>query len=415
MPEDFRKFAEKIGVYVAPGGKADIGTQIIEAQRKLTPTKVIPYRGSTHFVGRESELSLLHKKLQQGDYVAVAGMGGVGKTELATQYARRNEDKYGGIAWFNARETNLIGEVLQFFRLQFEYEIPQELGGRQLSLKEQVSWCWSKYPDSSLPILVVFDDITDLANFREVFPTNDRFRVLITTRLRNLDPSFIQEISLNILSSKTALELLQKLLGKKDRRISNELEAAAAICKFLEYLPLGIELVGAYLKEDLDLSLNDIFERLEEQKLAHEALQKRESLSSSQLGVKAAFTLTWLQLDPLTQQLGKLLSLFSPQSILWDLVVWVATKGGEKREDEENPEKQQQDINIRKLTWTDKELNEAKKQLYKRNLLQALEDKQGYYKIHSLVRWFLQEYLAEENEIKSVLSNSFATAMITCN
>lgn len=67
-------------------------------------------------------------------------MGGVGKTELATQYARRYQQDYGGIAWFNDRETNLAAEVLEFFRLQFGLEIPQELGGRLLSLQEQVAW-----------------------------------------------------------------------------------------------------------------------------------------------------------------------------------------------------------------------------------------------------------------------------------
>ncbi|MHC5718378.1 MAG: tetratricopeptide repeat protein, partial [Nostoc sp.] len=169
MPEDFGKFAEKIGVYVAPGGQASIGTQIINGQKQLTPTKSIP-RGSVHFVGRETELTMLHEDLQRRDYVAIAGMGGVGKTELATQYARRYQEDYGGIVWFNDRETNLAAEVLELFRLQFGFEIPQELGGRLLSLKEQVAWCWSRYPNSTLPILIVFDDVTDLANLREVVP-----------------------------------------------------------------------------------------------------------------------------------------------------------------------------------------------------------------------------------------------------
>ena len=67
MSEGDRKFADKIGVYIAPGGKASIGTQIIEGQKQLTPTKYIPYRGSVHFVGRKRELSLLHGDLQRGD------------------------------------------------------------------------------------------------------------------------------------------------------------------------------------------------------------------------------------------------------------------------------------------------------------------------------------------------------------
>ncbi|MEH2061352.1 MAG: tetratricopeptide repeat protein, partial [Nostoc sp.] len=407
MPEDSGKFADKVGVYAALGSQVNIGTQIIEGQKQLTPRKSISYRGSVNFVGRETELTMVHENLQPGNYVAIAGMGGVGKTELATQYARRYEQDYGGIAWFNDRENNLAAEVLEFFWLQFGLEIPQELGGNFLSLKQQVAWCWSRYPDSPLPILIVFDDVTDLANLSEVVPKKDnRFRVLVTTRLRNLDANFIQEIALDVLSPQKepgkALELLKRLLRKTDRRVENQPQAATAICEFLEYLPLGIELVGGYLVRDPDISLNIMFGRLQERKLAEAALQDRKNLNSTQLGVKAAFALTWSELDPLAQQLGIFLSLFSPVQILWDLVLWVATGGGET----ENQEQKQ-------LTWSEDELNAAKNQLYGCNLLQLLEGRTGCYKIHALVRWFLQGQLADAGEMKSVLETTFATAMIT--
>ena len=360
-------------------------------------------------------------------------MGGVGKTELATQYANQYKDNYGGIAWFNDRETNLAAEVLKFF-VKWGLEIPQELGGRLLSLKEQVAWCWSQYPDSPLPILIVFDDVTKLANLREVVPTDNRFRVLVTTRSRHLDPNLIQEIPLDVLSPQKepgkALELLKGLLGNTDRRVDSQPAAATAICECLEYLPLGIELVGGYLVRDPDISLNTMFGRLQERKLAESALQDQETLNSTQLGVKAAFALTWLELDPLAQQLGRFLSLFAPQLILWDLVIRVATESPFPQQTETKaqvqlandnqsvpanfvscaPEKQSAD-NL--LTWSLDELNSAKKQLYGRNLLQRVEDSEGYYKIHALVHWFLQMQLAESGEMKSVLERTFATAMIT--
>ncbi|WP_235526581.1 tetratricopeptide repeat protein [Nostoc piscinale] len=341
--------------------------------------------------------------MQRGNYVAISGMGGVGKTELATQYAKQYQNNYGGITWFNDRASNLAAEVLGFF-IQLGFEIPQEQGGRLLTLQEQVAWCWLQYPQADLPILIVFDDVTSLDNLREVVPSDNRFRVLVTTRLRNLDPNFIQEIPLDVLSPEKALKLLKKLLGK-DRRVDNQPEAADAICEFLEYLPLGIELVGAYLAQDPDLHLYIMLERLQQRKLAEAALQDRETLNSTQLGVKAAFALTWDELEPLTQQLGKFLSLFAPQSIFWDLVIVVATDA-EKTEDENEEE-------TRRLMWTEDELNNAKKQLYKHHLLQQVEDSKGYfYKIHALARWFLQKQLADAGEMKLVLEKTFAIKMI---
>lgn len=239
----------------------------------------------------------------------------------------------------------------------------------------------------------------------------------MTTRLRNLDPNFIQEISLDVLSPEKepgkALELLKKLLGNKDERVDNQPAATTAICELLEYLPLGIELVGGYLVRDLELSLDTMLRRLQERKLTEAALQDRETINSKQLGIKAAFALTWDELDPVAQKLGRFLSLFAPQLIFWDLVIWVATRNQNIEQTETETTGEEGSENAALLGWGADELNTAKKQLYERNLLQQVEDSQGFYQIHALVRWFLQAQLANAGEMQSVLETTFANAMIT--
>ncbi|MDP5018961.1 MAG: ATP-binding protein, partial [Dolichospermum sp.] len=103
MTDNFNKFTDKIGVFASPGSNVRVNTINIDGQKKLTPTKDIPYRGSVHFVGRETELTTIHEDLRRGNYVAITGMGGLGKTELVTQYATQYQDHYDGIIWFNAR------------------------------------------------------------------------------------------------------------------------------------------------------------------------------------------------------------------------------------------------------------------------------------------------------------------------
>ncbi|MBP5973938.1 tetratricopeptide repeat protein, partial [Brasilonema sp. CT11] len=347
---------------------------------KLTPPNNVVFQGCANFVGRQHELCLLQELLQKPGAVAisaVSGMGGVGKTELATQYARQHEADYpGGICWLNARQSNLAAEIIQFAQLDMKLEVPQQdFRGKQLSLTEQVHWCWQNWQPPEGLALVVLDDITDLGSCREFLPTAHRFRVLMTTRLRNLD-SNIEEISLDVLSPEEALQLLTKLVG--ERRVQKEEETAKQLCEWLGYLPLGLELVGRYLaKKPPHWTLAKMLERLKQQRLQDEAInrhkqQLQKTLSTAQLGVLDAFELSWLELDPMTQGVGELLSLFAPDIFA---CVWVESA-------------------TEMLNWDATEVETALEQLYSRHLIQWVEDKSGdrddCYKIHPLIREFLK-------------------------
>ncbi|KAB8331293.1 tetratricopeptide repeat protein, partial [Scytonema tolypothrichoides VB-61278] len=356
---------------------------------KLNPPNNVVFQGSANFVGRQHELSLLREKLHKPGAVAisaVSGMGGVGKTELATQYVRQHEADYpGGICWLNARESNLAAEIIQFAQAYMNLEVPQQdFRGRLLSLTEQVHWCWQNWQPLEGLALVVLDDITDLGSCREFLPTAHRFRVLMTTRLRNLD-SNIEEISLDVLSEEEALQLLTNLVG--ERRVQKEEETAKQLCQWLGYLPLGLELVGRYLvKKPPHWTLAKMLQRLQQQRLQDEAInrhqkQLQQTLSTAQLGVLAAFELSWLELHPMTQRVGELLSLFAPDIFVWE---WVESATG-------------------RLNWDSTEVETALEQLYSRHLIQWVEDKSGdkddCYKIHPLIREFLKVKQAAEQTV----------------
>ena len=109
--------------------------------------------------------------------------------------------------------------------------------------------------------MVILDDVTEYKDIKKLLPRTDnqRFKLLITTRQRRLDTNLV-DISLDVLSEDKALSLLRGILSKEDKRIETEIETAKALCKWLGYLPLGLELVGRCLVEDADLSIADMLE-----------------------------------------------------------------------------------------------------------------------------------------------------------
>jgi tetratricopeptide (TPR) repeat protein len=317
---------------------------------------------------------------------AVAGMGGVGKTELAIKYAREHQDDYpGGICWLSAREANLAGQILQFALLSLKLEVPQQdWRGNPLTLAQQVAWCWQQWQPPQGRVLVVLDDVTDWKQCRGMLPTDNRFCVLMTTRLRRLDPNFV-ELSLDVLPQAEALQLLTAILGENDRRVQQKPDTAKELCNWLGYLPLGLELVGRYLVEDPDLSLAEMLQRLQAQSLQDEAIDVSEAdLDATEMtarrGVKAAFELSWQELDSQTQRVGELLSLFAPAAFAWE---WVESASVS-------------------LNWAKSEVNAAKKQLHKRHLIERVEEREVCYKIHPLIREFLRLKLDESEQADNV-------------
>jgi NB-ARC domain len=111
-----------------------------------------------------------------------------------------------------------------FAKNYLQLEVPQkDFQEQPLILEEQIDWCWENWQPPDGLVLIVFDDVTDLENFADYLPKNNRFRVLITTRLREID-AHIEEISLDVLSPEDALRLFINIVG--DKKVNKELEAA---------------------------------------------------------------------------------------------------------------------------------------------------------------------------------------------
>jgi len=196
------------------------------------------------FVGRDEQIEQLRQLLQANDVVVitdVTGQGGVGKTELAIQYSWQYlEDYSGGCCWLNPQGTDLGTQLINFGMIHFSNFNPPE----QLDATGKVLYCWKNWQAGK--VLLIFDDVKDWKQIQPYLPLKgSRFKVLITTRLNT--GLIYTSLPLGKLSAEGALELLTTLLGKD--RVEKELEFAKGLCRFVDYVPIGLYQIAAQCRE----------------------------------------------------------------------------------------------------------------------------------------------------------------------
>ncbi|MBD2160750.1 tetratricopeptide repeat protein [Limnothrix sp. FACHB-1083] len=364
------------------------------------------------FFGRDQVLAELHQLLQKGDHrVAIAsvdGMGGVGKSELAVQYARQHlhETYRGGVVWLAGERAGV--ELLNFARSRFFPTVDlAELG----DLPEQLAYCFGHWPAQEVPpesVLLIFDDVTDYrTQVAAILPSDSRFRVLVTTRAQFQG---VERLELPVLTPEAALQLLESIVGRE--RIAAEPKTAAALCEWLGYLPLGIELVGSLLKLEPDWSIQSVLERLKREKLRHEAMSK----------IEIAFNISWQQLAPAPQQLAVLLGCFGNGPIPWELVEATVVRC----ETQPQPQPRRQRKRDRLWQWiTQKpatpleqwclllnrdQLTQARRRLVELSLLERTGPEE--YKLHPLIREFFAAKRADWPE-GGALQQAFLGQMVS--
>ncbi|GHJ15969.1 MULTISPECIES: ATP-binding protein [unclassified Micromonospora] len=225
------------------------------------------------FVGRTAELRWIGQALRRGaagdgaaGICTIAGMAGIGKTQLALRAGHRLVKK-GGVE--RVLSVNLRGfhpesaqppadpaAVLDgFLRLLGlpSQRIPHGLGARADAYRRLLA---------GTRTLVLLDNAADDDQVVPLLPATPGCPVLITSRSRltALRPSL--ELDLEVLSEDESIALLT---GAAPRvAVGPDPDAAARIARRCGHLPLALGLVGAQLRETSGWTLTDHADRLDE-------------------------------------------------------------------------------------------------------------------------------------------------------
>ncbi len=207
----------------------------------------MPYERNPFFTGREDHLQRLEAALSSGNATiltqpqAISGLGGIGKTQTAVEYAYRHQDDYTAVFWIAANTTaTLTAGFVEMARL---LDLPQAQEADQSLAVEAVKG-WLETHDGWLLIVDNADRPELLKPFR---PRNLAGRLLLTSRAQLFDIlGVVRPIALETMSPAEAVDFLFTRTGRIDHSAEEE-TAAKELAAELGYLPLALEQAGAYM------------------------------------------------------------------------------------------------------------------------------------------------------------------------
>ncbi len=221
----------------------------------------VPYRRNPFFTGREELMQRLHTLLRQEKAAALtqslvlSGLGGIGKTQLAVEYAYRYSQHYTSVLWINAETAESI--TSSYTALAVLLDLPEQQEPDQQKIVAAVNRWLSTHRDW----LLIVDNVEEYERVASVLPTSPRGSLLFTTRKQSLGTlaypleveQMRQEEGIRFLLYRSRRLLLEEPL---DHCSFVEVMEAGKIVAAMEGLPLALDQAGTYI-EETQCSLQD--------------------------------------------------------------------------------------------------------------------------------------------------------------
>jgi tetratricopeptide (TPR) repeat protein len=200
------------------------------AVRPVVPVPGVIPPATRYFTGRQQLLEELDRLLATEGVVVLAGLGGVGKTQLAVHWLRSHEDGLGLVWWVRGERTVTITEDLAALADQRQLceasaSLADKLAAARHWLEQTPGW------------LLVFDNATSPATLAPYLPTGGRGRVLVTSRRPHWPYA--------------TMDVRPWPRGEAEQFLTahspTDLESARGLAELLGELPLALEQARAYL------------------------------------------------------------------------------------------------------------------------------------------------------------------------
>lgn len=219
----------------------------------------LPFPHNPHFTGRDELLGQLAQHFAEekaGEQraascvaltqpQAIKGLGGIGKTQIAVEYAyrAREQGRYTHILWINAAsEEAIITSFLAIAELLPAFSEQKQTDQTKLvaAIKRWLEQCQE-------PWLLAFDNADDLTLTQQYFPTLGHGSILLTTRA-----NAVGALAASVEVEKMGLVEGTQLLLLRAQRLhatDEERHEAMNVVIALDSFPLALDQAGAYIEE----------------------------------------------------------------------------------------------------------------------------------------------------------------------
>jgi len=203
------------------------------------PSYNLPERNNK-FTGRKVILDSIHKAFQTKNEVsliqarAITGMGGIGKTETAKEYAYLYRQEYLHIWWVNAETGTSIEEAYRTFAVRNKLGTPEDKSETVIANVKNWMLINKRW-------LFIFDNVADEESLKKycASSSSEGQHVLITSRNRQLQQFEI--IDIDVFTEEEACNFIEKYTKRTADEYFKELAYK------MGYLPLALDHAGAYM------------------------------------------------------------------------------------------------------------------------------------------------------------------------
>ncbi|KAE9370158.1 TPR-like protein [Stipitochalara longipes BDJ] len=353
------------------------------------PVTIVPYQKDDEFtfIGREDIMNSISERFGHNPRVAIAGIGGVGKSRIAIEYSYRYHEQHPGSSIFWVHGGSRTRVMADYSKIAERLEI---LGRDKpnVDILTLVS-DWLNDEENG-PWLMILDNADDTDVWVQppdeplikCLPRGKHGSILITTRNAQLGKTISLQatkapINVPLFGTDDSIALLRSRFPEEDAPIDQD---SREITRILSHLPLAIIQAAAYL-ESVGTSVANYLELLKSSEADAVDMLVHESYDDSRdPEIQNAVFHTWkISFDQISRQHPRAASLLSTMALLDRHAIPVALLR----------DKEERAVDIGKALQTLKAFS-----------LVTEESKDQTFSMHQIVQLSIQWYLKTQNALE---------------